>query len=167
MAMVRLSSLRAALGRFRRQEDGVALVEFALTFPLMLLIFAVIVEGSRTFWSYHSTISGVRDATRYVGRVAPLGICASGGSLAYLNTTVLDMVRQGTMPGAVTVTGVQVGYTCESSPSVAYRTGEVPVATVRADLTIEFPLAGLFRLVGGDRGTVNTSVTDQTRIHGI
>ena len=61
--------------RFRRNEDGVALVEFAIFLPAFVLAFFVIVEFSRVFFSYQGAIVGVRDATRYLARVAPAGIC--------------------------------------------------------------------------------------------
>ena len=57
--------------RFAEREDGAALVEFALLLPIFLLLFAMAVEGSRTFWSYQTAIAGVRDAARYVARAAP------------------------------------------------------------------------------------------------
>jgi len=169
--MTRYISLRTTIGKFRHNEDGVALVEFALLFPIMLLIFAVIIEGSRTFWSYQATISGVRDATRYVGRAAPRDICETGGSLDGMNAALLAMVSTstgggGVFPAGVTVTGVTTSLNCATNVP-AYRGGQVPVATLSATLTIQFPFSGIFQLVGGNLGTVNTTVTDSTRIHGI
>ena len=52
------------IDRFRREESGVALVEFALFLPLFALSFFVIVEFSRIFFSYQGAIVGVRDAAR-------------------------------------------------------------------------------------------------------
>ena len=38
--------------RFSKEESGAALVEFAILLPMMLLVFAVIIEGGRLMWSY-------------------------------------------------------------------------------------------------------------------
>ena len=65
--MIRLPTyLSRHLRSLRRSEDGAVLVEFGLLLPTFVLFFAMAVEGSRTFWSYQATISGVRDAARYV-----------------------------------------------------------------------------------------------------
>ena len=161
--MVRLSTLPSAIRRFRREEDGVALVEFALSFPLMLLIFGVIVEGSRTFWSYHATISSVRDATRYVSRVAATDACSQADLPAWLPGRVQEIVIEnanggGVLPGAVTITNVAIEVNCDRGASVN---------AVIADLEIQYPLAGLFRLVGGELRTINTSVRDEARNFGV
>ena len=41
--------LFAQLRRLRRDEDGSALVEFGLILPMILIVFAVTIEGSRLF----------------------------------------------------------------------------------------------------------------------
>ena len=155
--------LRRLISRFRREEDGVALVEFAVTFPIMLLIFGVIVEGSRTFWSYQSAISGVRDATRYAGRAAPRNVCATTGTISDLDGALLDIVASSIFAGAVRVDSVTSTVECVDGN---WRGGRAPIASVTATLIIDYPLNGLFRLVGGDLGQLTTSVTDSTRIYG-
>ena len=64
------------------------MVEFAILLPILLLVFAVIVEGGRLMWSYQTVVAGVRDATRYVARAAPANICSTGGSLADIASDV-------------------------------------------------------------------------------
>ena len=66
-----MKRLRHHLLRLARNDDGVAIVEFAIALPMMLLVFAVIIEGSRLMIAYQSTIAGVRDATRYLSSVLP------------------------------------------------------------------------------------------------
>src|SRR5687767_807230 len=63
------------LARLARNERGVALVEFAILLPILLLLFAVTIEGTRMMWSYQTAIAGVRDAARYLGRITPSNVC--------------------------------------------------------------------------------------------
>jgi Flp pilus assembly protein TadG len=155
--------------RFTRSESGAQLVEFAILLPMLLLIFAVIIEGGRLMWSYQATGSGVRDATRYLARVVPSDVCASGASVTAWKTSVESIVRDSSttgdtiFPSSITINSVTPSVTCFAG---AYRVPIVGVAEVTASLTITFPFAGLFRLAGGDRPTFNTTVTDQSRIFG-
>lgn len=156
------------LRRFLGAEEGAALVEFAIALPTMLLLFAVIIEGSRMMLSYQSAIAGVRDAVRYMSRVVPADICARGTSVAGYSTQLLSMVRDsraGTsvFPDAVTVTAVTPSYACVSG---SYRAGTVAVMSVTAELTMSFPFAGVFDLVGATRPDLTTTVTDRARVIG-
>jgi hypothetical protein len=69
------------LHRFRRAEDGTALVEFAISLPLILVVSFGTIDSMRLFWTYQATVAGVRDAARYVARVAPADICDVGGDI--------------------------------------------------------------------------------------
>lgn len=160
--------LRPFLRRLRQNDDGVALVEFAITLPMMLLIFAVIVEGSRLMIGYQAAIAGVRDATRYLSRVLPRDICATGGTAsayaARLSTIVGQSVSgRSVLPVAVTLNGVTPSVACVSG---VYRTSPAPVATVTASITFTYPFSGVFLLVGGNVPTVTTTVTDRARVYG-
>jgi Flp pilus assembly pilin Flp len=109
----------SVLGRFRRDDSGVALVEFTVVLPMMLLTFALIVEGSRTMLAYNSTINGVRDATRYLARVVGRDACTTNPSLTGYTTLLTSMVQRGggsasIFPGAVTVTSVTPTFRCVS-----------------------------------------------------
>jgi Flp pilus assembly pilin Flp len=154
--------------RLRRDEDGVAFVEFAILLPMMLLIFAVIIEGGRLFWSYQATILGVRDAARYLARVAPTDICFSGGSVAGYQGKLVNIVQNASNGNAIFPSGVTVNSVTPSFACVAgnYRGGQAAVATVTANLTVTFPFATIFTFAGGNLGTVTTTVTDQNRIYG-
>ena len=154
--------------RFARTEDGAALVEFAICLPMMLLVFAVIVEGSRLMLSFQSAISGVRDATRYLARVVPSNVCSTGGTLSGYAAQLQTIVSQSTsgasvFPSAVTVNSVTPSLTCVAG---TYRVSPAPVAQVTANVTITFPFAGIFTLVGGSLGQITTDVTDSSRIFG-
>ncbi len=151
-----------------REPRGQTLVEFAMVLPMMLLVFAVIMEGSRLFWGYQATISGVRDATRYRARVAPADICVSGGTLDEY-TAKLEAIVEETVDGelfypiGITVDSVTPGLACVPG---TYRNNPVPIATVTAEITVTFPFSGIFTLVNGTLPDVTTAVADSSRIYG-
>lgn len=158
--------------RLVRDEAGVALVEFALVLPMVLVVFAVIVEGSRMMIGYQSAIAGVRDATRYLSRIVPVDICTTGGGVTsyapQLQTIVAQSLTGGTIfPGGVTVQagGVTPALSCVAG---SYRVNPAPVVTVTALVDITFPFAGIFTLVGSSLGTtpLTTSISDQSRVFG-
>ncbi|MFZ5964420.1 TadE/TadG family type IV pilus assembly protein [Thalassococcus sp. BH17M4-6] len=156
------------LSRFARSEDGAALVEFALLLPTFLLFLGISIEGARTFWSYQTTITGVRDAARYLGRAVPQDICASGGSVTGWNDRLTDIVRNTRtgdtlFPSAVSIDSVTATLDCAAG---SYRNGAVPVATITAILRIDTPFSGLFRLAGLNFDGIDTVVSDRTRIIG-
>ena len=169
MQMARLDQrMRRAIARLAGRDDGAVLVEFALVFPIMLLFFAVIAESSRLLWSYQMAIEGVRDAGRYLARIAPVDICLTGGSVtgyaAELKTIVEeDIGGGGLFPPMVTVNAVTPAVACVPG---SYRTDPAPIASVSADLTITFPLGGIFGLFGSSLTSATTTVTDSSRIYG-
>lgn len=162
------SSFTAKAAQFARDESGVALVEFALVLPMMLVVFAVIIEGSRMMMSYESAISGVRDATRYLARIVDAGICSTGGSVSGYAGSLKTLVEHGATGSTIFAPSVTVGTVTPSYRCVTgtYRNGPVPVAQVTAQITVIFPFGGIFALVGGSQPTLTTTVTDQARIYG-
>lgn len=157
------------IARFHKDESGVALVEFAILLPMLLLIFAVVIEGGRMMWSYQAVAAGVRDASRYLARVAPETICADGGSVAGFNGQLLGIVRNASsgnalFPQSITVNSVTPSLRCVAG---AYRISPAPVVSVSANLTITFPFSGLFVFAGGTRPTITTTIQDQNRVYGL
>lgn len=163
---MRLAGIR---GRLQRDEAGAALVEFGLVLPLLLTMFVVTVEGGRMLWSYQSTISGVRDAARYLARVAETDACSGGAGVAGFEPQLLAIVRDsadGTsrFPDSITVIAVQPTLICVAGD---YRGGPVGVAQIQATLEITFPFGGLLNwATNNDLPTLTVSVTDQARIYG-
>ena len=163
----RIPTRRPSLHRFLRDTDGAALVEFAMVLPMMLLVFAVIIEGSRILISYQSAIGAVRDATRYLARIVPTDICITGGSISAYDSQVGAIANQNlggvSLPSSVTVTGVTSSLACVSG---GYRVDPAPVATVTATIAIAMPFSGLVALNGGSLNTITTTVTDTARVFG-
>jgi Flp pilus assembly pilin Flp len=165
---LRRPALPAAIRRFLRDDSGAQLLEFAIVLPLMLLVFAVIVDGGRMMWSHQAVVSGVRDATRYLARIAPRDICSSGGSVFGYTDVLTEIVRRASdggtvLPSGVSVTAVTPELTC---PAGTFRSDEAPIVTVRADVRMTFPFSRLFEFAGGSRPTLDTSVSDQSRVYG-
>jgi Flp pilus assembly protein TadG len=100
-----------ALSRFRQDQRGAALVEFAMVLPIMLIFFATTVEGARMMWSYQAATSAVRDASRYLAMVAPIDACTSAtavtGYTDDLEEIVMVSISGATIyPGDITINSV-------------------------------------------------------------
>jgi hypothetical protein len=157
--------------RFLGCERGAVLVEFAMVLPMMLIFFAIIIEGARLMWSYQTAIEGVRDATRYLARVTPANICATSGSVTgwsgkltqIVSTTISDQSVQSVFPKDVSVISVTPSYSCNAGD---FRNSPVAIGQVSAQIQIDFPFASLFRLVGSSPDRLQTTLTDQSRIYG-
>ncbi len=159
--------------RFLRDETGAQFVEFGMVLPLMLLFFAVTIEGARMMWSYQTVIAGVRDATRYVARIAPREICSTGPAISTYDSDLDFMIRTartddpdvGTelFPSGIEVLWVSSALDCSAT---GFRADVAPIVEVTAALQITFPFSGIFRFWGGDRPTINTVVSDQHRVYG-
>lgn len=55
----------------RKTQNGVALVEFALVLPFLLLLSLLAVEFGRAIWEYNTLTKSVRDAARYLAIQTP------------------------------------------------------------------------------------------------
>lgn len=161
-------SARSPLRSFCRDESGAALVEFAMVLPMMLLVFAMIVESARVMIGFQSAIGAVRDATRYLARVVPSDICATGTPISTYSSQASAIANQnlGTffLPSAITVTSVTVA---EPACTTGFRVSPVPVVTVTAVVAIALPFAGLFTLSGATKtGTITATISDSARVFG-
>lgn len=55
----------------RNRQNGVALVEFALVLPLLLVLSFIVTEYSRALYQYNTITKSVRDAARYLSIQTP------------------------------------------------------------------------------------------------
>jgi TadE-like protein len=185
---MKMIALGNRISQFKKREDGVALVEFAIFLPLFVLSFFVIVEFSRVFFSYQGAVVGVRDAARYLARIAPAGICEGKGGVGGVLTgfykvddsdvNSADSIEQivfrnmdnenSALPDNVELLAVNSTYACVLAPPGKYRQLEVPVAQVSADIRITLPLVGILELNGLPLiAPITHTVTDQSRIFGV
>ena len=112
----------------KNKQTGVALVEFALVLPLLLILTFIVTEYSRALYQYNTLTKSVRNAARYLSAQTPYDTtkysiaknlvvygnpAGSGTPLAFGLTTaqVPDPVwlPKGAAPVINTVT-IQVGY---------------------------------------------------------
>jgi hypothetical protein len=54
-----------------RKQHGVALVEFALVLPFLLVLSIITFEFGRAIWQYNTLTKSVRDAARYLSLQTP------------------------------------------------------------------------------------------------
>lgn len=54
-----------------RKQKGVAIVEFALVLPFLLLLTFITTEYGRAIWQYNTVTKSVRDAARYLSTQQP------------------------------------------------------------------------------------------------
>ncbi|NNE88249.1 MAG: pilus assembly protein [Silicimonas sp.] len=169
------------LKRFRRDESGVALVEFSVFLPLFLLSFFVVVEFSRIFFSYQGAIVGVRDAARYLARVAEADICVTepatpnNGTVTFAgSTTIAEGIVERTMynesdvlPNNVSLTSVAVLVRCIVEPG-EYRQANIPIVTVTANISITLPLGAILEFNGQPLlPPITPTIIDESRVFGV
>ena len=58
--------LRNAIRKFVRCDSGTQMIEFALVFPVLILLFAGTTELGRLFYQYTTLAKGTRAAARYL-----------------------------------------------------------------------------------------------------
>jgi len=167
--MKRMRQITARLlHRGAAREDGAILVEFAFVLPLLLIFFAMIVEGTRMMKNYHTAIAGVRDATRYMSRHLPIDLCATApANLDSYNTTLGNIVGQSVssvtlFPSGITLSSVNATYSC---PAGTYHVAPA-VVHVTATMGITFPFANVFALLTDKPNGLTTTITDSSKVYG-
>lgn len=78
----------------KKGQKGVAIVEFALILPFLLLLTFITTEFGRAMWEYNTLVKSVRDASRYLA-IQPPG-------------TKITEARNLMVYGKLTVTGSDV-----------------------------------------------------------
>lgn len=157
------------LRRFRDDRSGTALVEFALSLPLMVIVSYLSIDGMRMLWAYQAATSGVHEAARYIARVAPGDICTTGGSLAGYETTLRGIVASET--GGTSIFSrdarlVSLTTRLDCVTGTGLRQPVVPVATVSVDIEMFLPLHRVFSAVANP-GTFTAQIEEQSRIYGL
>lgn len=161
---MRILQLHGTLRRLRRDTSGAALVEFAILLPILLVLFGTVVESARTFWTYQTTIAGVRDAARYLARWAPGDACTGGGGLDGYEAELLGIVRN-SLDGA-SVFPADVSIDSLDASCAAASTASASVARVGATMTIQRPFGPIFALAGGGLEATTTTVWAESRVFG-
>lgn len=160
----------SSFNRFKSDERGAIFVEFALTLPLFLLFFMFATEAGRLLYSYQSAAAGVRDAGRYMARVAPVERCLTDGAgeITGYRDTLKDIVAEDITEAPVLLSSVQVNSVVPVLECIVgdYRISPAPVVTVTANVTVQFPFGGVFGLFGEELTSVTTDISDEARVFG-
>lgn len=115
----------------KANQSGVALVEFALILPLLLVMTFIVTEFGRAIYQYNTLTKSVRDAARYLSIQTPdtrieearnlivYGNTTGDGTplalgLSLANVPTPTWQEQGTAPVIRTVTVEIQGYTFQS-----------------------------------------------------
>jgi len=80
-------------------QKGVAIVEFTVTLPLLLLLIFVTVEFGRAFMQYNTLTKAIRDGVRFVASEAILGQTGMVVIDASLLTRAQNLVVYGNVAG--------------------------------------------------------------------
>ena len=156
--MMRMTSLVSRSLAGARRQQGLAMVEFAIGAPLLLLLLLVIGEFGRLLSQYNLLLQGSRDAARYV---------ASHAMNATLGQIQLPTALQGTAKNLL----VYGSPTAGSTPIVpGLGVGQVQVSAVGSEhiqisVTYSFrPVVGNVLLPGlfGNGAALNIPLTATT-----
>jgi Flp pilus assembly protein TadG len=143
--------IRTRLPLFRRDARGTAAMEAALAFPFIVALVAGLIEFGSLLYNFELIQTGVRDAARYLARVAdPAASEAAARNLALRGTVASS--------GALRVkwwqpTQIQITYKTTPNPVDVgtgrrlYR-GSDPLRVVRVSTSFDYAGMGLLNVIG-------------------
>ncbi|MFW5678922.1 MAG: TadE/TadG family type IV pilus assembly protein [Pseudomonadota bacterium] len=145
--------------RLWHNERGAALVEFTIVLPLLLLLFALVVEAGNVLREHQMATQGVRDAVRYLSRVPDPSATEARDEARLLAERV-------SLQGTTIVMAAPV--IADVDASTLRGPATTPVITVTASVDVPVPLIGpILRLFGGTAPTIlSFTVVDQARHYG-
>jgi len=129
---------------------GAAMFEFAITLPILLLLFAGGWEFARALWTYDMLNKGVRDASRYLAHLPDPTTAAAETMALYLVLTGSPTPGQPPRLDYNKVT-INVGTRVYNNSGGNYRgpdggTADIEVVQVRADYTFNAPMLGFLKI---------------------
>ena len=74
-----MTRLRKAIRDFIRRENGTQMIEFAIVFPVLLLLFAGTVELGRLFYTYTTLAKATRAGARYLSTTTDVAASTTAG----------------------------------------------------------------------------------------
>ena len=159
--------LRNRLFSFRRDTRGVAAMEAGLAFPFIVALAAGLFEFGSIFYNFELIQTGVRDAARYLARVA---------DPAASETAARNLALRGTVDssGALRVkwwqpTHIQITYKTTPNPvdettGLRRYRGRDPLIVVRVSTSFDHAGLGFLKAVG--LGPVRIGAADEERYVG-
>jgi Flp pilus assembly protein TadG len=161
------------LKKLIRDDRGAALVEAAVTFPVLIILGAGVFEFSNAFYAHQEITTGVRDAARYLARAelsnpapttcdAAIAAAAAGAQnlAVYGNISGGGNARvQGWTTGMVTVTSTDVA-NAPVGGIPPYR-GPNPLCIVNVAAAVPYPQFGLLTYLGVAVPTFNLAHSER------
>jgi hypothetical protein len=152
-------------------ERGLALVEFAIVLPLLILILAGLFEFGRLIQHRHAIVKSVGDATRYLAHISPESVqCPAGGGAGNIvNAEEMDRARNLVVYGSTAAIppeivsylapgDISVVVDCLDNSSGSYR-GREELAVIRVLAQTEYQDFGWLDFIG--LGPITFAVTHQ------
>ena len=140
-------------GRLLRDDRGAALVEFTITLPVLLALFVLLAEGGPGDVVPPAHRQSVRDATRYLTRVATAEqLCPAAGGVNPVPADFLANARNLAMRGSLDpgasflnavwtdITTLQARVDCITNGGAYRGASRIPLITVTATVPVDFAL---------------------------
>ncbi len=164
--------LMARVRGFGREIGGASAVEFGFTLPLLIALVFGVVEVGRALQHHHVLVKGVRDAGRYLGRVAIT--CPGPGAGTVTNAANLTAARNLAMTGNIAggspvldywtdPTSLTIAVDCLDNSAaanlcgVAACRGDDEVAIITVSASLPYQDLGFVALFGGSPFTFDVS----------
>jgi Flp pilus assembly protein TadG len=131
-----------------KRQQGVALVEFALVLPLLLVMMLVTTELGRALYQYNSIVKSVREAARY------LAVRLPGTAVSDTEKAVVGKAKNIVVFGSPSATGLSVvpGLSLSNVPDPVWSTtGTYPTFNVVTVTVQNYTFRPLFGSVFGVR----------------
>lgn len=94
--------MRARSMRRKKEQRGLATVEFAITLPLLLLLMLATAEFGRLISQYNTLTKAVRDGARYAASTSALGSTGLVSITPQIQSAVGNLVATGNINGSGT-----------------------------------------------------------------
>lgn len=117
----------------KKEENGVATVEFAVTAAFFFMMLVAIVAGGHFFWTHNALVEATRRGARYAANqcpdVAAFAACANRATTIdrVKNVVLYDSSTAGTSPFVPGLAATNVTVTYSADPPFGIATGTVSV----------------------------------------
>ena len=145
------------LSQFLRDKQGVAFLELALLFPLLLALSLGVFEFGRGLQHYHAVNKAARDAARYLARVP--ASCSSAGTAngsvdSAFQTNARNLALTGQISGGTPVISywtnastIAINVDCVDNQASTYR-GAAFMPVMRVTVTLPYSDLGFLTILG-------------------
>ena len=143
--------LRISLLRFRRDTDGVAAMEAGLALPFIVAMAAGLFELGSVFYNFQLIQTGVRDAARYLSRVAdPVASETIARNLALRGTvdSTGSLRVKWWQPTDIQITYRTIPNTVDETTGRRPYRGRDPLVVVRVSTSFDHAGMGLLNAAG-------------------